>query len=78
MYTVAIKEGDPNYEYKPGKTFGELPEGEWIDFSMAPIYYLNTKCKLQEKGKQVVKNRHTFGELEFLPGDELHAWRSYK
>lgn len=96
MYTVAIKEGAPDHEglLSDGKTFGELEEGEWVDFSMVPIYYLDVPgCKLLEKGSQKVKNRHIFNRMRdsdedgnpvepdllvFEPGDVLRAWRSYK
>lgn len=87
MYTVAIKEGAPNHKglLADDKTFGELKEGEWIDFSMVPIYYLDIPgCKLVEKGTQKVKRHHEFYDkdgnvvLEFEPGDVFRAWRSYK
>jgi hypothetical protein len=82
MYTVAIKEAAPEYEYQEGKKFGDLEDGEWIDFSMAPIYYLDIpKCPLVKRGEQTLLETHTFdrGEgksLIFLPGDRLTAYRS--
>lgn len=96
MYTVAIKEGAPDHVglLRDEMTFGDLEEGQWIDFSMTPIYYLEVPgCKLIEKGSQKVKNRHVFNRnrteddegnpiepdlLIFEPGDVLQAWRSYK
>lgn len=96
MYTVAIKEGAPNHKglLKDDKTFGELEDGEWIDFSMTPIYYLEVPgCKLVTHGSQKVRNRHVFNRnaetdkdgnpiepdlLIFEPGDVLRAWRSHK
>lgn len=77
MYTVAFKEGDPNYEYQDGKKFADLPDGAWIDFSWAPIYYLKSKCGLVKKGRQVLKNRHEFDTVTFEPGDVLTAYRSH-
>ena len=82
MYTVAIKESAPEYEYQEGKSFGELNDGEWIDFSMAPIYYLDIpNCPLVARGEQTLLETHVFdrGEgksLIFLPGDTLSAYRS--
>lgn len=90
MYTVAIKEGAPDYVglLNDDKTFGELGEGEWIDFSMAPIYYLDVPgCDLINRGRQTVKSRHVFNRhnetaepdlLIFEPGDVLTAYRSHK
>lgn len=83
MYTVAVKEGAPKTEYQDGKCFGDLKEGQWVDFSMAPIYYLDWPCKLIKKGEQIVKETHVFNagtenELEFRAGDVLRAWRSHK
>lgn len=86
MYTVAIKEGAPNHVglLKDNKTFGELEDGQYIDFSMTPIYYLDVPgCKLVETGTQKVKNHHEFHRgdgtvLAFAPGDILRAWREHK
>lgn len=84
MYTAAIKETAPDYEYQDGKTFGELGDGEWVDFSMAPIYYLDIpKCPLVKRGEQTLLETHIFDKGEgksliFLPGDTLTAWRSSK
>lgn len=84
MYTVAVKEADPEQEYQPGKTYGNLEEGKYVDFSMTPIYYLDwPKVPLVSKGRQTVKKRHAFFEgteyeLIFEPGDVLRAWREHK
>lgn len=96
MYTVAIKEGAPNYEglLDSGRTFGELEDGEWIDFSMCYIYGLDIPgVRLLSHGIQTVKERHVFNRnrefdddgnpiepdlLIFEPGDVLHAYRSHK
>lgn len=77
-YTAALKEGDPEFEYAEGKKFGELEEGQWVDFSMAPIYYLDSKAPLLKNGRQVLHRTHKFGELTLEAGDEIRAWRSYK
>lgn len=78
MYTVAFIEGDPKYEYQEGKTFGSLEEGQWIDFSMCPIYYLKSKCGLVKNDRQVLKKRHVFDTLTLEPGDVLTAYRSHR
>ena len=80
MYTAAVVEADPNLEYRDGLKFGDLGTGEYVDFSMVPIYYLNwPTVPLVSKGRQTLENDHTFflpGEvLELKPGDELRAWR---
>lgn len=85
MYTAAVKEGAPEYEYEKGKTFGDLKDGQWVDFSMAPIYYLDINCDLVKKGSQVLKDRHRFQgrnadhevvrEVVLEPGDVLRARR---
>jgi hypothetical protein len=79
MMTVAFKEGAPELEVREGLKFGDLTEGQYVDFSMAPIYYMEG-CGLVEHGYQVVMNDHTFDingqHLEFKAGDVLRAWRS--
>lgn len=79
MYTAAVKEAAPDTEYQEGKTFGDLPEGKYVDFSMTPIYYLDWPVPLVKKGQQTLKRRHEFaeGKLVLLPGDVLKAWREY-
>ena len=88
MYTAAIKESVPN---KKGliagdeeKTFGELADGELINFGDCYIYGLSIPgCPLVERGEQTLLQTHTFtdtydGEVFTLkPGDILRAWRSY-
>lgn len=87
MYTVAIKEDAPETPIRRNDgteaTFGDLGEGEWIDFSMEPIYYLDIDCGLVKRGKQTVRFTHKFdrpdgNRLIFKPGDILTAWRSSK
>lgn len=77
--TTALKEDCPEEEYNKDKTYGDLPEGAWVDFSMSSIYYLDTKCNLW-KGSHTVKDTHTYfqdtdREFTFLPGDVLKMWR---
>ena len=88
MYTVAIKETAPDTPVDSSnpliKSFADLPEGAWIDFSMTPIYYLDIpECPLVTRGKQTLKKRHEFRydderTVVFEKGDVLHAWRSSK
>jgi hypothetical protein len=85
MYTAAIKETAPDTPINGKcKNFGELPEGGWVDFSMAPIYYLEIpQCPLVSRGKQTLTRRHEFRYDEertviFEAGDILRAWRSSK
>ena len=80
MYTAAVKEAAPFVEYQDGKTFGDLEEGKFVDFSMTPIYYLDWPVPLVKKGKQVLKREHVFKisserEIVLKPGDILKAWR---
>lgn len=84
IYTAALIEGDPEFEYQPGKRIGSLPPGNWIDFSMSPIYYLATKAPLVKQGFQALKHDHSFhGEpveghirtLELKAGDILRQHR---
>jgi len=88
MYTVAIKEAAPDTPIKRSDgtdaTFGDLAVGEWIDFSMEPIYYLNIPhCPLVTRGRQTVLFTHKFErpdgkKLIFRQGDVLRAWRTHK
>jgi hypothetical protein len=82
MYTAALKEGDPELEFTEGKNFGGLPDGEWVDFSWVPIYYLKSKAPLIRYGKQTLLQRHVFDlgdDKKFVlkPGDVLRAWREF-
>lgn len=87
MYTAAIKDSVPDRKGliagDDEKTFGDLEDGEIIDFRMCPIYYLDIPgCPLIERGEQTLLNRYEFhnGEhtITFEPGDVLQAWRSHK
>ena len=83
MYTVALKEGDPGFECREGKTFGDLKDGEWVSFEWVPIYYLKSKAPLVTKGSQKLMNDYSFDIGEDTPfvlkaGDVLRAWREYK
>ena len=82
MLTAALKEGDPDF-LNNLLTDPPLEEGVYVDFSWAPIYYFNTKCKLWTEGKQILKQTHTFqlsgNELfELKRGDLLRMHRSHK
>src|SRR5262245_13706655 len=77
--TAAFKEGSPEMEIKEGLTFDDLAIGEFVDFSMAPIYCM-TGCALVEEGKQVLERDHEFrlgGDrvAYFKAGDTLQCWR---
>lgn len=85
IYTAAIKDSRPDWEYADGKTFGAIPEGSFVDFSMTPVYYLKIpRCGLVQKGEQTLKRTYSFtnndGEtwLTLERGDVLTAWRSSK
>jgi hypothetical protein len=89
MYTAAIKESVPEMKGliagDDEKTFGDLEDGQFIDFSNCYIYGLNIPgCPLVERGEQTLLHRHEFtdlsdGEVFVLePGDVLQAWRSHK
>jgi hypothetical protein len=82
-YTVAIKEQRPDFEYAEGKTFGDLPEGKFVDFSNAPIYYLTIPgCPLVERGEQTLLYDHSLEsedhmrQIHLKAGDRIEAWRS--
>ena len=83
MYTAAVKEAAPETEYQDGKTFGDLPEGIYVDFAWTPIYYLDWDIPLIKKGQQILKQEHRFQrtrdhDFVLKPGDVLRAWREYK
>lgn len=82
MYTAAVQEAEPKREYKEGSAFGDLEDGHFVDFSLAPIYYLNWKTPLVSSGKQTLERQHTFylyedqDPLVLEPGDILRAYRT--
>jgi len=85
--TTALKETDPEFEYQEGKTFGELPDGEWVNFGMSPIYYLATKSPLWHHGEITLTSDHHYefvyddgekGEADFKAGDKFIMYRSHK
>lgn len=85
MYTAAIKETAPDTPVNGEvENFGQLEEGAWVDFSLAPIYYLDIpQCPLVSRGKQTLTRRHEFPydddfTLVFEKGDILKAWRVSK
>jgi len=77
--TAAFKEDSPDMEYDDGKTFGQLAEGYWVDFSMAPIYYMEG-ARVITRGCQTLRYDHHFegpGQvLDLKQGDVLIAYRS--
>ncbi len=79
IYTACIKEQNPDREYAPGKTFGSLETGQFIDFSMCPIYYLDMpKVPLVARGEQTLLESHVFEWMELMPGDRITARRVSK
>lgn len=80
--TAAFKEGSPDMEIREGLTFDDLAIGEYVDFSMAPIYYMEG-CELVEKGQQILKRDHEFRldpdrTVYFKAGDVLTGYRDRK
>ena len=76
MYTAAVKDAAPDIRVNDKLTFGEVPEGRFIDFSMVPIYYLTWDIPLVKKGSQKLKRDYNFpGIVELKRGDVLRAWR---
>lgn len=65
MLTVGLREGDPDYKIvvagdEEESRIADIPMDKWIDFSWAPIYYLNTKAPLWRKGEHIVQNNYEF------------------
>jgi hypothetical protein len=79
MLTAAAKESCPEQEFNTGRKFSDLEDGQFVDFSWLPIYYLSWNITVLKKGRQVLKNDHTFGtgdhKIEFKAGDVLKAHR---
>lgn len=85
VFTAACAEAAPDHEVDDDYTFGTLPESMWVDFSNAPIYYMDL-CPLMTRGVQVLENDHTFRTkeqdgsdrvFELKAGDELRARREF-
>jgi hypothetical protein len=86
IYTAAMAEADPEGKVNDDYTWGTLPPGWVVDWSMAPIYYMDG-CPLLEEGSQKLKYNHTYTtkrengtyrRLVLKQGDVLTAWRSSK
>ena len=76
IYTACIKEQKPEMEYAAGKTFGSLEPGEFIDFSMIPIYYLDIpEVPLVARGEQTLLESHVYDWMTLMPGDRITARR---
>jgi hypothetical protein len=84
VYTAAMKEAMPDGTVNDQYTWGSLPEGQVVDWSWLPIYYMDL-CPLLAKGRQTLEQDHRFvktGEngktrkVVLKKGDVLHAWRS--
>ena len=90
FYTAAYVEAAPdriiNDMDEKKLTYGDLVDGQWVDFSMSPIYYMDG-CPLVEEGEQKLERAHFFRAtyrdgtertLKFNKGDILKAWREHK
>lgn len=79
--TAAFAEDSPEMEYDTGKKFKDLKEGCWVDFSMAPVYYMKG-ARVIERGVQTLTKQHMFcGPDQVIilePGDVLIASRSHR
>lgn len=84
--TAALIDQHPDWEYQEGKRIGDLvPEnGQFVDFSMAPIYYMDMPIDLWQKGRQMLLRTYRFDiykpeaekdPIEFKAGDTLAMWR---
>lgn len=83
--TVAIMDGHPTWEYQEGKMIGNMEAGQYVDFSMAPVYYMDIPVPLWKVGRQTLMHDYTFGPFEdedgvftvyYKKGDVLSMWRS--
>lgn len=86
IYTAAMKEASPETRINDEFTYGTVPDGSWVDWSLYPIYYMDG-CPLLEAGYQVLGQDHVFettyenGEhrvFELKRGDKLVAYRESK
>lgn len=85
IYTACVQEAEPDREYNDGKTFGDIPEGKYVNFDMIPIYYLDWNTPLVKKGQQTLQFDHTWKwthedeerVIELKAGDVVKAWRSH-
>lgn len=80
--TAALQETEPDWEYREGLKIGDLKERGFVDFSMAPIYYMFPDNPLWKRGRYTLKNDHVYGPedlpdecVTFKAGDELKMWR---
>jgi hypothetical protein len=83
--TVAIKDALPQWEYREGKRIGDIEEGQFVDFTMSPVYYMDIDVPLWKKGTQTLMRDHTFGPFKdedgeftvfYKKGDVLSMYRS--
>jgi len=79
--TAAMQEEYPDWEFQEGRKIGEIGEYKFVDFSNAPIYYMDIPIPLWEKGEQILLEDHVYGDpnerlIEFKAGDKLKMWRS--
>jgi hypothetical protein len=84
--TAAIIDADPDWEFQEGKAIGELEPGQFVDFSMAPIYYMEMdNVPLWQSKPQTLKRGYKFGpfndpddgeyHIVFTKGDVLSMYR---
>lgn len=81
--TAAYKEDAPDRYVNDDVKYGDIPDGTWVDFSMAPIYLMDG-CSLLELGTQTLHNDHSFEsvfpnqelrQFELKKGDIINCWR---
>lgn len=76
ILTAALKEGDPDLEYKEGETFGNIPVGQYVNVSITGVYYIDTKAPLWKLGRQVLREDFVVADFALRAGDEIKMWRS--
>jgi hypothetical protein len=89
--TVVHIEQEPTREFNEGRTYADLKPGQFVDWSMAPIYYMESETDLFKKGAQTLKQDHSFDLTMEMPdgsiqprkvnlkkGDVISMYRSYK
>ncbi len=88
VLTAAIQESDPDLAYDGEKTFGNLPEGKFVDLASTGVYYIDTKCPLWKSGRLTLDRDHnwTFKSsdpnyedriIDLKAGDVIEMYRSH-
>jgi hypothetical protein len=78
--TVGLWEGDPRFEWRPGKTVSHWKPPNFLNVALTGVYYLGTKAKLWKHGRQILKKDYTFElpdrTVMFKKGMVLKMWRT--